>query len=261
MRKWLIIFIILLIGCNPVSNNDINEASVVIGVDSVHGVLIDGEIYAPVDALEKLNINVLKNDTVAYLSVLETEDALSNDRSYNWYIDQGETGIHSGDNCGPSSSVMAAKWQKKEYDLTPKEARDEFQSSGGWWYTDDIEDYFDKHDVVYKVDDYDGTFEIVDALNDGSIVLLCVDTSYITEEDDQDSYFGRFYSYAGGHFLIVKGYRYIDYELYFEVYDSNCWGETYSDGSPKGKDRLYPSDEVESSVENWWDYYFIIEDI
>ena len=33
-----------------------------------------------------------------------------NDRNYNWYIDQGNTGWASNSNCGPSSSVMVEKW-------------------------------------------------------------------------------------------------------------------------------------------------------
>lgn len=257
MKKYLILLmVILLVACQ---SDTIEKASIVIDLNTVDGIYIDDQIYVPVHALDPLNIDVLENDNVAYLSTLLSEK-VSNDRFYNWYIDQGNTGQYAGDNCGPASSVMAAKWQDPSYDKTPQEARSEFQSSGGWWYTDDIEDYFDKHDVIYEVDDYDGTFELVDSLDEGAIILLCIDTTYISDQDFDDQYMGKFYGYEGGHFIIVKGYTYIDYDLYFEVYDSNNWGETYSDGSPKGKDRLYLSEEVDEAILNWWAHYFIIED-
>lgn len=259
MKRWLIFLMaVLLIACSTDAPED---ASVIIELDTVDGLYVNEAVYVPVEALNRLNIDVLENNKVAYLSVLEAEDDVSNDRPYNWYIDQGDTGLHAGDNCGPSTSVMAAKWQREDFNRTPQEARGEFRSSGGWWFTDDIKDYFKRYDIVYDIEDYRDAYELIEVLNAGDIILLCMDTSYLTERDDPDSYIGKFYSYDGGHFLIVKGYTYVADELYYEVYDSNCWGEAYSDGSPKGKDRLYPADEIEESVLNWWEHYFIIKNL
>lgn len=257
MKKWLILIMIFLTGCS----SNVEEASVVIDLEAINGLYVDEDIYVPVKELKKLDIDVLEDEHVAYLSPLSAKGMVSNNRPYNWYVDQGDTGIHAGDNCGPSATVMAAKWQNEAFDQSAYNARTEFRPSGGWWYTDDIKSYFNRYDVVYQVDEYDGVYELVQALNEGDIILLCLDTTFIDAKDESDSYVGRFYSYEGGHFLIVKGYVYIDEDLYFEVYDSNCWGESYTDGSPKGKDRLYPGDEIDEAVLEWWSYYFIIEDI
>jgi hypothetical protein len=154
---------------------------------------------------------------------------------------------------------MAALWQNEFFDNSAESARMEFRSSGGWWYTDDIEDYFDKHDIEYDIANYYDAYNIIDVINDDDIVILCLDTSYISYSDDTNSKFGRFYSYEGGHFLIVKGYVYYEGELYFEVYDSNCWGDTYPNGVPKGIDRLYKASEVEKALLDWWDHYFVVE--
>ncbi len=262
MKKYILLIIILLVGCSTDSASS-RDGTVFINLKEVSTITQDQSIYILVDSLEALNIDILRDleKNNIYLSEAEMLLNVSNERPYNWYIDQGDTGTYGGNNCGPSASVMAALWQNKDFKFTPQEARGEFRSSGGWWYTDDIKDFFKKHKISFSVDEYDGTFELVDTLNAGHIILLCIDTSYIEEKDEKDSYFGKFYEYDGGHFLIVKGYTYIEGKLFFEVYDSNCWGETYSDGSPKGKDRLYLGEDLEEAIEIWWDNYIIIENI
>jgi hypothetical protein len=261
MKKILVFIVILLAGCS--SNEASNGSKVYIDLEEVDTVIKDSELYIAVDSLADLDINILKdtNSNNVYLSKGDIPQSMSNERPYNWYIDQGDTGTYSGNNCGPSASVMAGLWQDEDFEYTPQEARGEFRSSGGWWFTDDIKDFFKKHNVSYEVDDFDGSHELIETLQEGNIILLCIDTSYIEDKDDTDSYFGKFYNYDGGHFLIVKGYTYIEGILYFEVYDSNCWGETYSDGSPKGKGRLYAFDDLEEAIEVWWDNYFIINNI
>jgi len=261
MKKYIFLIFILLIGCT--SSVDTGDETVFINLKQVPTITQNKSVYVPVDSLEELNIDILRDleKNRIYLSESEQYTSISNDRPYNWYIDQGDTGTHAGNNCGPSSVVMVSIWQDENFKVTPQEARGEFRSFGGWWYTDDIKDFFDKHSISYDVDDYDGTMELISTLEAGHIILLCIDTTYIEEKDETDSFIGKFYDYDGGHFLVVKGFTYLDGTLYFEVYDSNCWGESYQDGSPKGKDRLYRADELHESIEVWWDYYFIIEDI
>jgi hypothetical protein len=43
------------------------------------------------------------------------KEYVTNDRPYDWYIDQGFTGSHSGNNCGPSTVAMAAKWYNEDF--------------------------------------------------------------------------------------------------------------------------------------------------
>lgn len=258
MKKYILLIVIILIGCSNSTGS--GDKMVFVNLKEVPTITQDQSVYIPVDSLEDLNIDILRDQekNKIYLSESDILTSLSNDKPYNWYIDQGNTGEHSGNNCGPSSVVMAGLWYDPDFDISASQARSQFRSSGGWWYTDDIKDFFKKHKISYDVDDYDGAYELVETLNAGHIILLCIDTSYIEERDDE-SFIGKFYDYDGGHFIIVKGYVYIENDLYFEVYDPNCWGESYDDGSPKGKDRLYPADELDESIEVWWDNYFIIE--
>lgn len=183
---------------------------------------------------------------------------VSNDRSYDWYIDQADTGPASNDNCGPSSAVMAAKFQNADFSLSAEDARNLYRPEGGWWYTSDIKNFFDEMLIEYELDHFDGSYELRKVLNDGDAILLCIDTSYLTELDILDNPIGKFYGYDGGHFLIVKGYEMIGDQLYFEVYDSNNWHETNSDNIEKGINRLYPEKELSESILNWWAEYFII---
>jgi len=183
----------------------------------------------------------------------------SNNRNYNWYIDQKYTGVYANENCGPSSAVMAALFQDSTFDISAADARKSNLRGGEWWYTSDISNFFDDHDIEYSVDGYDGYYELKEVVDQGDIALLCMNTSYISTNYKQDEQTGRFYSYSSGHFLIVKGYKKIDGEFYFEVYDPNNWGKTQTDGRPKGMDRYYSASELSESINNWWDFYFIIE--
>lgn len=255
MKKLIFLLWIILVGCSDVN------MSVYINSVQVDTIAENNNIYIDLEALEALDVDILRDLEKGHIYVSNSQypSQLSNDRPYNWYLDQGDTGEYAGNNCGPSSVVMAALWQDETHSVTPEIARTLFKSDGGWWFTSDIEKYFKQKNISYEKDDYDSYTELLDALVDGHIVLLCIDTSFIDEIDEENSFIGKFYPYDGGHFIIVKGYIYIDGDLYFEVYDSNCWGEDYSDGSPKGKDRLYSEENISEAIEEWWDYYFIIE--
>ncbi|MBN2795381.1 MAG: hypothetical protein JXR88_08260 [Clostridia bacterium] len=254
MKKLLLIFMIFLVGCTK----EITDTRVIVDTETFEGQKVNERIMVPIEAVEALDVDILRNGNTVYLTNENIQTEVSNNRPYVWYIDQGDTGKYAGDNCGPSSTVMAALWQNHNFDETPVDARSEFRSAGGWWYTEDIEDYFDRYKIRYDIDDFDDAYEWIAELSSGNILLLCLDTTYLSFQDNPDDYVGRFYSYTGGHFLILKGYKYIMNELYFEVYDSNNWGSVYSDGSPKGKDRLYPADELMNAVDSWWSNYFII---
>lgn len=256
MKKLMILMVLFLVACS----DETFTARVIVETKTFEAEVVNERLLVPLEAVEALNVDILKNENTYYLTNESIQGEVSNDRPYVWYIDQGNTGKYSGDNCGPSSTIMAALWQDPEFDQSPIDARSEFRSTGGWWYTEDIEEYFDRYHIEYDIDDFDDEYEWIAELSAGNILLLCLDTSYLSYQDDDDAFFGRFYSYTGGHFLIVKGYTYINNSLYFEVYDSNNWEATYSDGSPKGKDRLYPVDELMEAVESWWSNYFIIYD-
>src|SRR5688572_8131513 len=60
---------------------------------------------------------------------------VSNNVTYDWYLDQRGTGAFSNDNCGPTGVTMAIKWVNEGFEKTPEDARKKYRSSGGWWNT------------------------------------------------------------------------------------------------------------------------------
>ncbi|MBD7912251.1 MULTISPECIES: C39 family peptidase [Clostridium] len=189
---------------------------------------------------------------------------VSNNKPYDWYIDQGNTGAYSDSNCGPSSTTMALKWVNGNFNRTAEDARNTYRSSGGWWYTDDVTNYLNLYNSRYSVKDLGKTIpqgEVVlkDQLKQGNIAILCIDTSYLPYNSLSERRVGKFYSYSGGHFIVVKGYRVVDGKTYFEVYDPNNWNEHYRDGQEKGKDRYYLSKDLMNAEINWWNYAIVVQ--
>lgn len=188
-----------------------------------------------------------------------TEDEyVSNNRPYSWYIDQGDTGEYSNNNCGPSSATMSLKWYNSNFSKTAEDARNTYLENGGWWKTTDVTNYLSLNNAKYSVLNNSGEGFLENTLKQGNIIILCIDTSYLSYNDNSEQRVGRFYDYQGGHFIVVKGYIVVDGKTYFEVYDPNNWGETYSDGQPKGKDRYYASTELMNAMSNWWNYLIVV---
>ncbi|HAS73074.1 MAG TPA: hypothetical protein DCS67_02900 [Clostridiales bacterium UBA8960] len=185
-------------------------------------------------------------------------DYVSNDRAYDWYIDQGNTGSHSGANCGPSSVAMAAKWVDESFDKTAEDARKKFRPLGGWWYGDDIEGCLDYFKVDYTLIYLENAYTLMSIIDSGKIAIVNNSMSYIPLVTGETSRVNRFYTFDSGHYFIVKGYVKVDTKTYFEVYDPNNWDMTYSDGTEMGKNRYYDSESLMKSIENWYPYAVMI---
>ena len=180
------------------------------------------------------------------------------ERDYDWYINQIGSGADEYINCGPACAVMAAKWSDRNFNETVLDARNSFPDVlNQWWFYRHIRDYLEYNDVSIT---YSYSFNLNDAisyLDNGRIIIANIRAGDISYGDD-NSGTGRFYSYDEGHFIILKGYYTIDGNTYFEVYDPFTINEYYGDGSPKGRDRLYPANEVVSSVSSWGDGEYIV---
>ncbi len=183
---------------------------------------------------------------------------VSNDRDYDWYVDQAVTGLHAGNNCGPSSIEMAAKWYDKDTKASAENARNHFRSDGGWWYSDDINNALDLYSIPYEVISIQSETDLTSLIDQGSIAIINNSMSFIPFNSNTNERINRFYSFDSGHYFIVKGYTIADDTLYFEVYDPNNWYESYDDGEPKGKDRYYESSVLMSSILNWYPYAVVI---
>jgi hypothetical protein len=185
----------------------------------------------------------------------------SNNVNYNWYYDQINSGIYAYNNCGPASATMAIKWVDEDFNKTPEDARNTYFCDGGWWYTIDIINYLNK----YLVNNYTITISDIDAIqeqiNSDNIVILCLDMSYIRDQVNDNWHVDKFYhanSKGWGHFIVMKGYKIVDDEVYYEAYDPYSCGLKYSNDTLKGIDRYYRSQDLDSAVTNWWSYAIIV---
>ena len=193
------------------------------------------------------------------------EEKQSNDRAYSWYLDQLNTGFDSIDNCGPTAVTMVCKWADSTFTKTPQDARMSYESSGGWWFTSDIDNYLTDNGITHGIiplsQTAEGTKQILKKQIDlNQLVILCIDMNYIRLSNNENYRTDKFYPTTPGfgHFFIVKGYTEVDNEMYFQVYDPNSWGQKNSDGSLKGKDRFYRYEDVFDASNNWWPYAFAI---
>ncbi len=181
------------------------------------------------------------------------------DRPYDWYVDQADTGQYSGNNCGPSSVAMAMKWYNQNSTNTAADARRTYPNGGGWWYTSDIINYLGLYSIPHTISAFTGTNQIVEILNQKNLVILCISTAYLTRDYTDQRRTGRFYDYASGHFLVVKGWRRTNSGLFFEVYDPNNWHAAYGDKTPKGRNRHQLSSDLSRAISNWWNYLIVIQ--
>ncbi|MCI5674669.1 MAG: hypothetical protein PT956_00055 [Firmicutes bacterium] len=184
----------------------------------------------------------------------ESPTKKSNNRPYEWYMDQKDTGEYSNGNCGPTAVAMVLKWLDPNSTATGLSCRNDVLNNGEWWSTDIIEEYFKNHGVKYDPVYYNSSKTITDEIDKGNIVLVCIKIGYISTNDNPaSSRLGKHYEGDAGHFLLIKGYEMVDDKLYYEVYDPNSWGAKYPDtGEYMGKDRLYKAEEMENALNNWW---------
>ena len=180
------------------------------------------------------------------------------DKDYDWYIDQEDTGPASGNNCGPSSVTMACQWYDEDFSYTAEDARNVYPLNNGWWSTNEITKYLDLRSVPQTIYQYEDTDQIIDLLDDGNIMIACLNMGKITYNNTSAYRVDRFYSYSSGHFLVIKGARTVDGQVYVEVYDPNNWHTYYSDGSEKGKNRHYRADDLSNAISQWWNYLIVV---
>ena len=159
-------------------------------------------------------------------------------RSYDWFVDQNQTGTYSYENCGPSCTSMILKWFSEANNVSTETLRSWIRPNGGWWYTDDIESVMDSYQVPYKRKRLDNASQLVESLNKDKIILLCLDGYYLSDD----------YSAVGsGHFIIVKGYINQNGAIRFETYNPDS-----------RKDAYYSADKVLKACLEWWAYYYEI---
>ena len=56
----------------------------------------------------------------------------------------------------------------------------------------------------------------------------------------------------------MKGYKIVDDEVYYEVYDPNSFGMRYDNDTLKGINRYYRSEDLNNAVNDNWPYAIIV---
>jgi len=196
---------------------------------------------------------MLLEDNTEY-SYSESSD---NNRDYNWYKTQMNSGASSYTNCGPACVSMAVKY-KQNIDVSVSDIRNIHYKNGGWWFSNDIKAALNQYGIGYKYLNLTSKRQLLASLSSGRILIVCLNMTFITkEQNDSESRENRFYDNVTGHFIILKGYS--DGHEWFYSYDPNSWqNDFYSDNTPKGKDRSYSLDEVYYSMRRWNANYFEI---
>jgi hypothetical protein len=177
----------------------------------------------------------------------------SNNVSYDWYCDQAGTGTYSLHNCGPTSATMAIKWANENFNKTPEDARNKYPGDGGNWGVHDVISYLNLYSINNDTINITQIDSIQRRINSGKIVILCVDMFYIRENEHENWHVDKFYpAWKGwGHFIVIKGYKVVDNEVFYEAYDPYSFGLRYNNGTLKGKDRYYRSEDLNSAVIYW----------
>jgi hypothetical protein len=189
----------------------------------------------------------------------------SNEKSYNWYIDQATSGNFAAVNCGPASVTMAIKWADPDFTKTALDARMTYEVSGGWWFTNDIDAYLTDnqitHAIVALTDNADSTAAILkQELMSQQIIILCLDMNHVRASADVNYRTDKFYTTTPdwGHFIVLKGFKISDGELFFETYDPFSFGLLNDDNTLKGMNRYYRFEDLAAACLPWWNYAFII---
>ncbi len=189
----------------------------------------------------------------------------SNDRNYNWYIDQSTSGNFAGVNCGPASVTMAIKWADPDFTKTALDARMTYEVSGGWWFTSDIDSYLTDNQITHAIialtDHADSTAAILkQQLMNQQIIILCLDMNHVRSTTETSYRTDKFYATTPdwGHFIVLKGYKTADGELFFEAYDPYSFGLKNDDNTLKGMNRYYRFEDLAAACLPWWNYAFVI---
>jgi hypothetical protein len=193
------------------------------------------------------------------------KSSVSLDRSYDWYIDQSTSGQYASLNCGPASVTMAIKWADESFTKTAQDARQTYESNGGWWYTQDIDSYLSDNQIDHAIIALNDTAAIardiiIHQLDKNQIVILCLDMNYVRSASDLKGRIDKFYPTTPnwGHFIVLKGYFKVDSRIYFEAYDPYSFGLKNSDNSLKGTNRSYRYEDLSAATQIWWNYAFVI---
>lgn len=182
------------------------------------------------------------------LGKTETE-YVNNDKSYEWYINEDNTGKYSSVNSGPTAVAMAIKWTTSSLSKSIADIRDTYENNGAAWSISDITSYLKSSNINYSSCDDISEDSLKKQLKNGNILIVNLNPQYINYNNGSESKIGRFHVVEGNTYtVVIKGYKVVDGKTYFEIYDSFNSNLNYLDGSPRGKNNYYAASEVLNSL-------------
>ncbi|MDP9351331.1 MAG: 3D domain-containing protein, partial [Chloroflexota bacterium] len=179
-----------------------------------------------------------------------------------WYRYQGEPSSYDSMdnqqvNCGPTSVAMAIQYARG-LSVPIRDVRAFIGKHQEYTYHSDITRALDEWDVEHRGGILDAG-SLREVVSRGNAAIVALDMGKVSRGRDADGAStdptlrtGRFETRARQHWIIIKGVSADG--RYFVVYDGNVWGGPgnatywYSDGTPKGLDRLYLASEVEAGM-------------
>lgn len=224
----------------------VDDSLVSVTTESISSEVVSSEIILPPEAAR-----LVANSEAWGLGTTVTK-YVTNDREYEWYVDQYNTGEFWYENCGPTSVEMAGRYYDPNFSHTAAEARSLYRPEGGWWFDTDISASLTTFGVLYTTITIYHTTVLTKALNNGNVVLVNPTMELVNSEEDPAHRTGLYYLPGTGHYLIVKGYVVVDGQTFFEVYDPWSVDERYDDGTLKGKDRYYDAKSFLNAIMKWY---------
>ncbi|MDD4796647.1 MAG: papain-like cysteine protease family protein [Eubacteriales bacterium] len=142
-----------------------------------------------------------------------------NDRPYDWYMDQEDTGPYSSVNCMPTAAAMAIKWYHAASAATPQQLRDYYPYITEGWTIYPVEETLDRFGIPYQAHTMD-LQQMIALLDDGNILFCQVNAGNIQES---------------GHCVVVYGYEKRGDSLWFILQDpadegTNAYGRPLNAG-------------------------------
>lgn len=179
----------------------------------------------------------------------------------DFYLPQENSGVDAQQNCGPAVAAMALKWVNPASEVSVAQLRNEIPvsrvSNEKPWYPKDVYTALQSHgvkvDYWYFAASATESFitRLCEQLTAGKLAIVCLNAGDLTAgNSDNQLHTNRYYDLNKGHYLLVKGFRVVDGNVWFEVHDPWSAGKKYSDGSYKGANRYYAATDVAKSL-NW----------
>ncbi|MDR3051069.1 MAG: C39 family peptidase [Oscillospiraceae bacterium] len=162
---------------------------------------------------------------------------VDNGISAPWYVAQDKSGPYSAANCMPAVTAMALRWLGLDAHATAQSVRNLYPLDGAAWYSQQVEDVLNAYGASYAIKGPVTAQSLKRALDAGRILIALLNEG------------------AGGHSVVIKGYRQEGEGLWFIVYDpASPVADAF--GRPVGEDR-----EIEAGALTWamrahWWFYF-----